>query len=352
MAEEEYKSRQERIAENELQESIRLRDNAEYYLRLYFEDMETLLEKAKLHTDFVIDQALPEQGIGIIAGRPESRKSWLAYDAAIAVARGRPWLGFDVPQKGPAMILNFDNPPQELRRRLLRMGVKPNDRIICHSPAAHLPIAKRLPAALHLPMAMQLLMRLIDHVQPRIVVVDSYRQSHTLEEHSSADMAFVMSCFKQLTWNECAVLIVHHLRKRPADKKKGGDDDDEEPLRGSVEIEASADSIMLTEPGLLKLHKTRGWRPTKLAETFIVEDYNNDTRTRILAKYTMAALVSVLEKGPLTRKEIRKQLGLEQSASRALVDKAIEDGIVREAKRSDANATRYVELIEEEEDDD
>lgn len=334
------KSREERRFLREMDAHIAEIEKAARLEELYIKDAAKLLEDAPLETPFVIDQCMPDQGICFLAGKPGSMKSWLAYDAALAVARGRPWLGFNVPEAGKVVIFNFDNPSHELGRRMRRLGLTPEDKVYFHSPASELP-PEGLPAMLQLPGCIDAILMLLQRIRPHLVIVDSYRQAHTGEEHSSQDMGRIMSCLRAMSACGCTVLVLHHLRKQGQMK----DDEDDEPLRGSTEIEASADAIMILKNGKLTLTKTRGWNPDVTEVDYLVEDPTEET-TVVKMRGEMAVLIAAIETGVKTKTELKQILGINQKAVRDLVDKAIDQGIVREYRPS-GSKTRVVDFTEE-----
>jgi hypothetical protein len=318
-------------------EEIARIEEAARFEEVYIQDAATLLANAPLDTPFVVDQVMPDEGIVFLAGRPGSMKSWLAYDAALAVARKRPWLSFDVPDKGKVLVLNFDNPSHELGRRFRRLGLKPDDPIYFHSPAAKLP-PEGLPAMLQLPQAIEPIHMILSRIRPHLVIVDSYRQSHTGEEHSSQDMGRVMSCLRSMAGFGCCVLVLHHLRKQGQQQKE----DDDEPLRGSTEIEASADVIMLAKDGIITLKKTRGWKPLILECDYLVKDDGESTLVQTRGELT--ALIAALQQGPLSRQDIQTQLGIGRDAAQRLIDRAKAAGVVQDKARTSAQDKRLIEL--------
>lgn len=327
-------------------EEIRRHEKASAVEEIYLMDAGTLIDRSSTETPFVIDQIIPDEGICFLAGKPGSMKSWLAYDAALAVCRGRPWLGFDVPKAGNVLVLNFDNPSHELGRRFVRLGLKREDKIMFHSPAATLP-REGLPAMLQLPDSLTALQLIMIRLRPMLVLVDSYRQSHTGDEHSSRDMGRIMSCLRSLTGYGASILVLHHLRKQGQQK----DDVDDEPLRGSTEIQASADTILIVKGDTITFNKTRGWRTAIQEIRFLVDD-PTETTTSISAKTDMTMLIALLtqqnEEGDedgLTRKKIGEMLGIQQKICAKLINTALKQGIVGELPRKNAETTRRIELI-------
>jgi len=258
-----------------------------------------------------------------------SAKSWLAYDLALAVVQQRDWLGFGVPTAGlhpSAMILNFDNPHPECARRFLRLGLTRQDRLWVHSFGAHNP-PEPLPAVLQLPDAYAPLESMVYALRPAVIIVDSLRQAHTGDESSSQEMARVMGQLKRMAMWGAAIVIVHHSRKNDG------------AMRGSTEIEATADSILDVEReadvSLVSWRKTRGW---EMAEpTLSVSVVDEGDRTYVRGGLSVSALLST--QGPLTRSSIGAALRLNQAQAKKLIDKGVERGVLVEKRSSDGGRT-------------
>lgn len=228
-----------------------------------------LLARASLKQKFLIEGAIPERAITLIAGAPGEKKSWIAYAACLSVARGLGWLGFDAPEEGPGPVLvaNFDNPTAELGRRFLRLGLRPEDPITFHTRDD----VRTSDAMLRLPDRAQLLQTIVARLRPRLVVIDSLRQAHTVDENSSKEMAEVMAVLKSLTVHGAAVVVVHHT------KKPGPKDDGLGALlsmRGSGEIAGSTDAAIVVIDDVAHWVKHRGWEIEDGAQdvAFAVED--------------------------------------------------------------------------------
>lgn len=331
--------RERKLMQREVMRWVTEKEKEEAAVRLYTQDAATLLKNAPLETPFVIDQVIPEQGICFLAGRPGSAKSWLAYGAALAVTRGEPWMGYGVPNRGDVLVLNYDNPNHELGRRFRKLGLRPDDRIRFHSPADRL-LPGGLPSMLQLPEAITPLYWIINYCRPKLVIIDSYRQSNTCDEKNSADMGRIMSIFRTFTSFGCSVLVLHHLRKSQPGKK---DEQDEEPLRGSTEIEASADCILIIKDDKISYLKTRGFDPSEESWTFKVVDNEEKTTTTIESFARFAKLASALKEagGSLRRRALYSKLGLSVKEGNDLVEQAERAGVVMESREE---GTRVVSI--------
>ena len=213
-----------------------------------------ILNAASAQTEFLVPNAIPAEAITMIVGHPGSAKSWLAYDLAIKVARGGSWLGKPCKQ-GSVLVLSYDNPPKECGRRFLRLGLQPDDPIAFHVPDG--PTYLRIGAHDKLPDGTlqrfshaDALRGMVQRQRPALVVVDSFRQAHVLDENSSNDMGKVMAEIKSWVSEGAAVVVVHHATLTESSELKA---------RGSGEITGSADATILVRNGKADWGKTRSW---------------------------------------------------------------------------------------------
>lgn len=301
---------------------------------VYLEDAETMLKSAKLEPNWLVPNAVPAAAVSFFVGKPGAAKSWLAYDLACAVTQQRPWLNFGVPTAGvapSAIILNFDNPREECARRFLRLGLTGDAKLWAHSFGAHNP-PDPYPPILQLPDAYDPLEAMIYSKRPSLIVIDSLRQAHTSDESNSQEMARIMGQVKRFAALGCSVVIIHHSRKTDGS------------MRGSTEIEATADAITDVEKeeaevSLVSWRKTRGWLMAEPTLSIRVTDEGDRTYVR-----GGLSLSTLLQGGPLSRKDIADALNLQQGAAKKLIDRANEMGLTREVRTG--NGGRVIELVE------
>lgn len=299
-----------------VEEDLQKRERAESFARIYLQSSSELLATAKLEPDWLVKNAIPTKSVTYIVGKPGSKKSWLGYDLAVATIQGRSWMGFGDPtptsHSPSALILNFDNPGEECARRFLRLGLRPDDRAWFHSLGAHKP-PQGYPRMLYLPDGFEPLEAIIDAYRPDVVMVDSLRQCHTKDESSSQEMAEIVSYLRQLANFGASVIVIHHTRK------------DDGEMRGSTEIEASADAIIHVVGDVATWKKTRGWEMSDGSVTFKLEDEGDRTYLKGGIR-----LSDVLAGGPMTRQQIGEVMGLSPAAITTVINQAIERGCVRE----------------------
>ena len=331
---------------------------------LYVEDARELLSHAELEQRFLLQDAIPEAGLCFLAGKSGSCKSWLAYDLALAVARARPWLIFRYAEcrgkRKPVLVLNYDNPNAELARRFLRLGMTPDDPIHFHSLAREMP-REGLPAILRMPQCLDGILMIVDSIRPGLILIDSLRQSHTLDEMNSSQMGLISACLRQLTMYGATVLAIHHKRKGLREKygrESGAEEDpaDDESMRGSGEIIAAADTILHAghtkklpgeTTGVLFIGKTRGFVPTiSQCDYAVRDDQDGPGTTHVVPGGRLDVVLAAIKKhGPITRRElIRKVAGLEPKRLAELVNLCIEFGRVKET--SPHGGTRQLIAVE------
>lgn len=308
-------------------EELARMERGEAFARIYLQDSASLLASAKLEPDWLVPGAIPSGALSFLVGKPGSNKSWLGYDLVCATVQQRQWLQYPAPTvKNPsALVLNFDNPAGECARRFLRLGLKPENRAFFHSIGAHQP-PDGLPAILQLPIGFEPLDAMIYTYKPSIILVDSLRQSHTGDESSSQEMAQVMSQLRRFSSYGASVVIIHHTRK--------GDGE----MRGSTEIEASADAIIDVGDGVATWRKTRGWDMVDPSATFRVIDEGDNTL--LVGGISLSRLLAT---GPKSRSEIAAALNLTQPQAKRLIDKAVERGTVEEVRTQ--NGGRVIQMV-------
>jgi len=163
---------------------------------------------------------LPE-GVSILSGDPKIGKSWLLYQATIAVAAGRPlWPGRGPEQQGDALMLALEDNDRRLQRRLNKLlprFVRISARGFDHADVTRLHYATEWPRAedgiAHLTKWLR------DHPDCRLVVVDTvsaFRQKDVSKQKSAYAADYeVGEMFKPLAREfSCAIVLVMHNRKQ------------------------------------------------------------------------------------------------------------------------------------------
>jgi hypothetical protein len=87
-----------------------------------------LLGESDSRTRWVVDQRLPAEGLGLLAGKPKAGKSTLARCLALHVSRGGRWLGFST-TPGGVIYLALEEKRQEVKDHFRALGATRADSI-------------------------------------------------------------------------------------------------------------------------------------------------------------------------------------------------------------------------------
>lgn len=163
---------------------------------------------------------LPE-GVSILSGDPKIGKSWLLYQATIAVAAGRPlWPGRAPEQQGDALMLALEDNDRRLQRRLTKLlprFMSVSSRGFEQADVSRLHYATEWPRAdegvAHLTTWLR------EHPDCRLVVIDTvsaFRQKDVAKQKSAYAADYeVGEMFKPLAREfNCAIVLVMHNRKQ------------------------------------------------------------------------------------------------------------------------------------------
>ena len=180
----------------------------------------TLAELEPKPIEWLIQDFMPVGSLVLLAGQPGTYKSWIALDAARAVATGSSFAGM---KAGPAReVLYFDRENgQNLiawRKSQLNLGDIPNLRY--HGRWVSLPMPS---------IGSTELLRYAAELKP-LMIFDSLVRFHRHEENSNSEMSRIMTAFIELSRKGATVLLLHHAGK-----------DSSKNYRGAMEIEAAPD---------------------------------------------------------------------------------------------------------------
>lgn len=229
---------------------------------------------------WLIRRVWTEGAVGFIAGQPKSFKSWFALDMAVSVATGAPFLGaFQVIRPGPVLYIQEEDSLPTLKRRWdrvrpERMGdkVELSDGLIegeakitwtggkdeRGDPAVDAFVGEGVTLSDEGWQAW--LDETLDRGwnggedQYRMVVLDPLlMMMGEIEENKAADvMGKILGPLRTLARkHECAVVIVHHMRKSGSDQSggKGQRERGGQLMLGSVAYHAWADEALYLRRG-------------------------------------------------------------------------------------------------------
>ncbi len=166
--------------------------------------------------EWQVDEVLPLGGLILIYGKPKCRKTFLALDLSLSVARGSNWHGRKVRQ-GVVLYIAAEG-GHGLFPRIQAWRSRYDDGKL--RPDAFRVVDRVVPF-LHAG-AVDELAELIAEIRPTLIVIDTLARSIAGgEENSSVDMGqFVAACDRLRRISGSTVVIVHHVG-RSGDNPRG-----------------------------------------------------------------------------------------------------------------------------------
>lgn len=161
-------------------------------------------------TLWVLKRLLPTKGLLNIYALPKAGKSHAALQLCEAVAnpeRGD-WLGFPVDAHGPSLYIQIDTPRmlwKSVIRKLEGKGLDFSNVYIADREMMPFPFNVLEDGGAALAEA-------VADVQPLVVVIDTIREIHALNENDSQDMKRVMDAILVACWG-CAIVVISHAKK-------------------------------------------------------------------------------------------------------------------------------------------
>lgn len=198
-----------------------------------------LVSGEDIEIDWLIQDFLANDSVGILAAQPGMGKSWLFMELAIEFSRGGLWLGKFKTKGGGVLYIDEETPKSLLKRRFRRLlkAKKLNEDGLNIHFAVWQGLCLTNPASvLRLEMQLKIL-------KPALVIIDSLIRVHRAEENSATEMAGVFEIVKRLVHQyQCSFLFTDHQRKTPHFPVGGG-----QLVRGSSEKVAFIDSLFVME---------------------------------------------------------------------------------------------------------
>ena len=185
---------------------------------------------------WLVEQLWGEQAVGLIGGEPKVCKSFLALELAVAVASGKPCLRrFCVPRPGRVLLFAAEDALHVVRQRL--EGIAAATGVLLENIDVQVITAARL--RLDVNDDADRLANTVEHLRPRLLVLDPFVRLHRRDENVSAEVAPLLDLLRQLQRQfQLAVAVVHHAKKGGGNVRAG------QALRGSSEFHAWGDSLL------------------------------------------------------------------------------------------------------------
>lgn len=166
---------------------------------------------------YVIDQMIPQAGLGQIVGEPGTLKTFFILDAALSIASGqRSFFGYPITQQGVVLFIAAEGAgglQYRVRAWCSEHRVNPLE-----IPFHVIP----MPVNLRDPNAQQEIAAVVANLHPLLIVFDTLsRCTPGAEENSARDMGEVVGfCAEMQKGSGAAIVFVHHPPK--SDPRGGG----------------------------------------------------------------------------------------------------------------------------------
>lgn len=212
---------------------------------------------------WLIKPLVPSGGWVNIYGQPKkARKSYLALGMSWAISSFQEkWIGFDVQKHGPVLYVQVDTPHSLWRQRNLDIYTGGYDLSnIWFASIATMPYPFNI--AMHEDQLADMInaVDVGDGEPPVMVVYDTARKMHQLNENDSNEMTQFMAALERVSGIEKTKVLVSHDKKGPSEgdsKGKERSEADENELeggdlmrgnRGSSAVAGAVDTIIKVTP--------------------------------------------------------------------------------------------------------
>ena len=187
-----------------------------------------------LEPKWLIEELWSDAAVGVLGGQPKCCKSFLALDAAVSVASGKPCLRtFAVRRSGPVLVFPAEDSHAVVRRRLESIAAAAGTSL--GDLPVHVITAPKLMLDSH--HDRRRLDETVAAIKPVLLVLDPFIRLHTIDENVAAEVAPLLGHLRELQRrHDVAVMLVHHARKDARGARPG------QALRGSSDLHGWGDS--------------------------------------------------------------------------------------------------------------
>lgn len=208
------------------------------------ESIGSLLEDES-EPEWVVPGLVANNSIGFCVGLPESNKTWIMMDLAISAATGGDWLGLFPVTRTKTLFIDQERWRGEGRRRfkllLQSKGLRATD-------MDNLLFKSGSTIKIDLENSYSAFERLLEKVQPKLVIIDSLATFHTREENSRSEIQSIMEKMKALRDKfNCTFLFISHSNKFAFQAAKDGTEPDMGLMAGSIALPAAAETVLMVQ---------------------------------------------------------------------------------------------------------
>jgi archaellum biogenesis ATPase FlaH len=188
-----------------------------------------LLEKEFPISGWIIDKLIPTPGLTFIAGKAGKGKSLFTLALAKAVSNATRFGEHFETREGSVLIIDEENQPSEIQKRTKLFQIDAESPLYVMSMQGFQINNKQ-----HI----QAVLNEALWYECKVIVIDSLVRTHSLDENQAKEMRQIRAALTPLINEGLAVIIIHHQGKLGADQKEIG-------MRGSSELDAMAESVIM-----------------------------------------------------------------------------------------------------------
>lgn len=179
-------------------------------------------------TEWLIEKLVPSECITILSGMPSSFKTWLFLQMAVNIAEGGKFLEQFKSTKASVLIINEEDHPRILQKRLNLLGSN-RDMTIHLMSQGDFSVSNEIFVAE--------IIRVCKEKEIGVVFLDSLVRISDADENDAKEMSTVFKRLRKFCQAGITVVITHHERKEGSSKAPA-----QVRLRGSSDILAAIDS--------------------------------------------------------------------------------------------------------------
>jgi hypothetical protein len=192
----------------------------------------------KQEVEWICHPIIAKKSIGFVAGLPETSKTWLLIDLAVAMSgAGLPWLGLLPTAFGRVLFIDQERFKGETQRRFAAVIAEKG-----LAPSENLFIKCGTDIKLNDDRSFELFREELLTLKPDIVMVDSFATFHNVPENNRMEIQNVLNRIKALRDEiGCAFVFINHESKMVFQDVENNEKPSAFRMMGSVGIVAAAE---------------------------------------------------------------------------------------------------------------
>ena len=283
--------------------------------------------------EYQIDRIWPINSVGIMSGLPGAHKSWLAWEIAVCISSGTKLFGIYECRRGRVLAFNAEDDPSMVSCSRVK-AIACKKKLDFKNLDLHLIDVPGI--TLNDSNVQEKLERTIKQHKPDMVIFDSLRKVHSLDEDSASEMSKLLHFIREMNRKySCSVLLVCHDKK----PRRVGGGNRPDQVRGSNALLGWRDNAIfldMDKDEVIKVEIYNRACQSILPFSFILKTENNnqgDLKTAQLVVTThdqikdqketkeLQKIKKIIRKsGPITKSDIVKAASIKKQTGINLVN--------------------------------